>query len=104
MSMRLTVFIVSPALLFVCSRFEPSRITAPAAAVLGEVSYALYAVHLPIAHAFQLVARKTGLPMWQVAVPYIAVALALAWFCARYFDVPLRAMLNRKFRPRYQTG
>lgn len=91
------VFVVSPALLFACSRIEPSRIAAPAAALLGEVSFALYAVHLPVAHAFQLVARKSGLPMWQVAVPYLAVALALAWICARYLDLPLRKLLTRRF-------
>lgn len=91
------ILIVSPALLFVCSRFEPSRIATPAAAVLGEVSYALYAVHLPVAHAFQLAARKTGLPNWQLALPYLAAALGLAWFCARYLDEPLRAALNRRF-------
>ena len=91
------VLLISPALLVVCSRIEPPHFTAPAAAVLGEVSFALYAVHLPLAHAFQSAARVTGLPLWLVAVPYLGAALALAWACARWLDVPLRAALTRRF-------
>ncbi len=93
----LAVFVVSPILLFACSRIEPSQIAVPAAAMLGEISYALYAVHLPVVHAFQFVARKTGLPMWAVAMPYLTVALGVAWVCTRFLDLPIRRMLKLRW-------
>lgn len=93
----MAVFVISPTLLFACSRIEPLAMAIPAAAMLGEVSYALYAVHPPVVYAAQFVARRLDLSLRDLVVPYVAVALALAWVCTRFLDPPMRRMLNREF-------
>lgn len=91
----------SPVLVFAGSRAEPHRWLVPSATRAGDLSYALYAIHLPIAHAFQLAARKAELSNFAVAPFYLAVSLTLAWLCVRWVDVPLRQILGRRLaRPK----
>ena len=91
------ILVLSPLLVIAGSRIEPYRVLVPAAALVGDLSYALYAVHLPLAHASQFAARKAGISNFAIAPVYIAGALALAWICVRWADLPLRRMLSRKF-------
>lgn len=86
----------SPVLVFAGSRVEPHRLLVPAAILAGDLSYALYAIHLPIAHAFQFAARKAGFSNFAIAPVYMAISLTLAWLCVRWVDLPLRRILGRK--------
>ena len=73
------ILLFSPVLVFGGSKIEPHRLLVPAAALAGELSYAPYAIHVPIAHACQFAARKAGLSNFAIAPAYLLVSLALAW-------------------------
>ncbi|MBC2666612.1 acyltransferase family protein [Novosphingobium flavum] len=92
------VLLAAPALLFFGSRFEPGRIGSRIAALLGDASFALYAIHSPVAHAFQWLERKTGLASALLAIPYILLSITLAVACVRWFDQPVRLALRRATR------
>ncbi|WP_428332396.1 hypothetical protein [Novosphingobium sp.] len=66
-------------------------------AVLGEISYPLYAVNQPLARWLNYFAGRYATINPQV---YIVVALALvtaiAFGISRLYDIPVRAMLQRK--------
>ncbi|MDP9057803.1 MAG: acyltransferase [Pseudomonadota bacterium] len=91
----LVVALLSPLLVVMGSRFQPSAFLAPAATLTGEISYALYAVHLPVAHTFQFLGKKTGLAPATLALPYLLAALSLAWLSVKFIDKPMRSALTR---------
>jgi peptidoglycan/LPS O-acetylase OafA/YrhL len=90
------VMIVAPVVLLLGSRGEPHPALARPATFIGEMSFALYAVHQPIAHGAQMVARKLGVGTGWIAVPFVAVALLVAWGCVVWIDMPLRRWLGRR--------
>jgi peptidoglycan/LPS O-acetylase OafA/YrhL len=69
---------------------------------LGEMSYPLYLLHIPLflplyGHAFQhLLARHPG---WKhFALPIVlAVFVMIAWWVARYYDRPVRRLLTGRY-------
>ena len=89
------ILFLSPLIVYAGSKFEPPRKLIPAAALIGDMSYALYAIHIPVAHACQFVARKAGLSNMAVAPAYLLTALCLSWLCVRWIDLPLRRGLRR---------
>jgi peptidoglycan/LPS O-acetylase OafA/YrhL len=89
------VFIASPLLILAGSRFEPGRLFAPAARFVGDVSFALYATHLPVAMAFLGLERRLHTPEGALAPLFLATALALAAACNRWVDKPARRSLSR---------
>ena len=91
------ILVLSLLLVIAGSRIEPYRVLVPAAALVGDLSYALYAVHLPLAHASQFAARKACISNFAIALVYLAGALVSAWICVRWADLPLRRMLSQKF-------
>ena len=95
------ILFFSPILVFIGSRIEPHRMLVSAAAKSGDLSYALYAIHIPIAHACQFVAKKAGISNFAIAPVYMLISITLAWLCVKWVDLPVRQMLNRKLvRPR----
>lgn len=72
---------------------------------LGDVSYPLYAIHLPLLGLLRLgYSALTGAPyegFWPLPVALAAAALATlaAFAVARFFDAPVRRWLGRKLAP-----
>ncbi len=94
----LVVVIASPILLLAASRIEPQAWIAPAAVFCGEASFALYALHSPLAHAFQFIARKVGVSSTVIAPAYLATALLTAWLVTRWIDVPVRHWVSKRWK------
>lgn len=71
--------------------------------VLGELSYPVYAIHVPI---YQIVQfgwnRAQGLPLssnmpWTASLAITGGVLILAWLLARWWDAPLRRRMSAEF-------
>jgi peptidoglycan/LPS O-acetylase OafA/YrhL len=96
------ILVFSPVLVYVGSRFEPVRFAAPGAAFVGEVSYALYAVHWSFIEPMRAAIRHMGLMPIPAAALFLAIMLVAAWAAVRWYDLPLRrkltAMLRREAR------
>ncbi|MDO6414879.1 acyltransferase [Sphingomonas sp. BIUV-7] len=64
---------------------------------LGDMSYALYAIHVPLVLFFGTLARRQA---WQPGIPLtivlISLLAALALLVVRVYDEPLRAWINRR--------
>jgi peptidoglycan/LPS O-acetylase OafA/YrhL len=94
------VLLVSPLLVWMGTKIEPSRTLAIPAAFVGEVSFALYAVHSPLTHAFQFFARKLHVSNLVIAPAFLLAALLLAWLSVRLIDLPARKALTNAFLKR----
>lgn len=87
-----------PLIILSSARWEPPRWAAGAFLALGEVSYALYTVHYPIAELLHRAAsvlhlREAG---WGPAlIPLgLATSLVAAWIATRFLDKPIRTELS----------
>jgi peptidoglycan/LPS O-acetylase OafA/YrhL len=96
------ILFFSPLLVFLGSRVEPVRFAAPAAAFVGEVSFALYAVHWAFIEPMRTIVRHIGLQPVPAAALFLTVMLIAAWAAVRWYDLPLRrrltALLHRDAR------
>ncbi|MBB4859095.1 peptidoglycan/LPS O-acetylase OafA/YrhL [Novosphingobium chloroacetimidivorans] len=96
------ILVFSPVLVYLGSRTEPVRFAAPAAAFVGEVSYALYAVHWSFIEPMRAAVRYLRISPLPAATLFLAIMLTAAWAAVRWYDLPLRrrltAMLRREAR------
>ena len=93
------VLVVLPVLVWLGARYEmPVSGLGP---LLGDTSYPLYAIHFPILQivSFALVTRLHA-PAVIVALVFVPSAFFLARLASRYFDVPVRVWLSRKYHLR----
>ncbi len=89
------IFVVLPLLLAISTRVEPLPALARLAAFMGDISYALYAVHRPIAQAALFVARRHDLSPLSVMLPFLAVSIAASALLVHFWDKPVRKRLSR---------
>lgn len=88
--------VVAPVLLWIGASCNPPARLEGTSALLGDVSYAVYAIHFPLMWMFGYAARKAG---WgaSIWVPACVVfILVLAWASDRVWDRPIRAWLGRR--------
>jgi peptidoglycan/LPS O-acetylase OafA/YrhL len=86
--------LVSPLLVWLGSRGEPSRVLMPVAWFLGEVSYAVYAVHWALMEPLRYFKDDLGWNEVLMGAVYLAACVGLGWLCVRFVDIPLRRRLN----------
>jgi peptidoglycan/LPS O-acetylase OafA/YrhL len=89
------VFILFPALLATGIRFDLPRTAAPLFGFLGNVSFAVYAIHGPLILFVYKLNELLGLGRWSSIGVFLAVLLILSHLVSRFFDVPLRASVIR---------
>ncbi|HYD24004.1 MAG TPA: acyltransferase [Croceibacterium sp.] len=94
----LTILAVMPAFVAAGSRIEPPPALRPVARWAGDMSFALYAVHAPIAQSLALATARLDWPLWLGALLYLAVALMVATLVTELVDKPLRAFVARRRR------
>ncbi|MGO7049268.1 acyltransferase family protein [Rhizobium johnstonii] len=77
----------------------PQSVQRPFAAYLGQLSYPLYIVHLPVIQLGDQFQNLTDgvIPLSVTVGGTFLVAVGVAHFLDVYFDAPLRAYLGRKF-------
>lgn len=79
----LFVVLIAPALVIVGARLEPPAWTRRAAAFTGEMSFAVYAIHYPIAQIFHAVMRQMGWTSPAFAAVFLTLVLVASWVLVR---------------------
>ena len=92
------VLVVSPALVANGARVEPPPQIAAAARLLGEISYPLYAIHMPLIFMTGFVAGKLAISAQIWAPLYCVGVVAGALLLSRVYDQPVRAWLGARLR------
>ena len=67
---------------------------------LGDISYPLYIVHFPLLYTCFAYAKRNNLPFCETIPTVLALVfacIALAWICLKFYDVPVRRWLQRRF-------
>lgn len=91
-----TVLLVFPAVMAVGITHEiPSRI-APLFSFLGDISYAVYAVHKPLVVVFAMIAPRIGAQGVTATVLFLTGIVVIATAVAYLFDVPARRWLRKQ--------
>ena len=70
---------------------------------LGDLSYPLYMVHYPLFYLYYNYigfdgngVSKSFSEAWPTALLTVTASLLLAWFCMKFYDIPLRRRLSRE--------
>lgn len=98
------ILVGSPLLLWAGSRVQLPGFFLIPASFIGELSYALYAVHWPMIEPLRdLRDRFAVSPVFADPI-FIAAMLALAWVAVRGFDIPLRRRLSAAFQQKHSVA
>jgi peptidoglycan/LPS O-acetylase OafA/YrhL len=90
----LIVAAIFPALITIGAKASPRGRLAAGCTALGDASYALYVLHVPMVRMANGAMIGLGLePSWWVAIPFLAIATGISWLAFRYFDGPVRRMI-----------
>lgn len=75
------------------------RVTSRICKFLGDISYPLYMVHYPFIYLYYAWVKNENLTFGQSlpgAAALVAGSVALAWFCLRFYDEPVRRFLSKR--------
>ncbi|MFA6113571.1 MAG: acyltransferase [Sphingomonas sp.] len=89
---------LSPLIVFLASTMEPPPAFRRAFALLGELSFPLYAIHMPVIAAGIVVTRYLHIPPFAAGVIVLAAALTAAWVAGKV-DFRIRVYLARSVAP-----
>jgi peptidoglycan/LPS O-acetylase OafA/YrhL len=107
----LVIAIVYPLIIIVAMKTTVAPRHGRLLALMGAVSYPVYAIHMPLFLWLARLQRRTAIrfpvsPYWWIAVAVLLSVLA-AWLVHRIYDVPLRealTMMRRKHRALVYAG
>lgn len=77
-----------------------SGLSAQICGFLGAISYPLYIIHYPFVYLYTAWVADGKVPVaqgWPTAVATLAACLLLAWMCLKFYDIPVRQWLTRKY-------
>lgn len=97
------VLLVFPPLVLAAANIRLKERTGALAAFAGEVSYPLYAIHMPLLIAWK---ARFGFATAGFAVEWVSASIVIfvvAFAAARLYDDPLRRLLNRWLDSRFQA-
>lgn len=87
--------VLFPILLATGVSLELPRVAAPPFAFLGDVSFAVYAIHDPVIPFIIKLTTILDLGPWPAMLLFLAVLLALSHIVSRWYDAPVRAAITR---------
>lgn len=90
----LSVFLVFPLLMLAGIVLEPPALVRPLFQFLGDISYALYAIHAPLMAFLAYGLARTPLPPVAQAAVYVGIVILASWLCVKYFDKPVRRLIG----------
>ena len=67
---------------------------------LGDISYPLYIVHYPFIYTYYAWVKNNNLAFSQTIPQALALVfgcIALAWLCLKFYDMPVRRWLQKRF-------
>ena len=98
------VVVLSPLLVMLGSRTEPTGRGVAVAAKLAAISYPLYAIHRPIQLLTEQLSGAAGVSTRIAAIVALVAVVPLSWWMAEYYDEPVRAWLRRALRDRREQS
>lgn len=95
------VTIVFPVIVYLALWFEPAGLMARLFRFLGGISFALYAIHDPIANSITYYSKEVAGTPVQTFAPYGGVILILSlvacsWILDKVYDAPVRRALTKR--------
>lgn len=90
------ILVLFPLIIFAGSRVEPPNWLSGPFVFLGDISYALYASHWPIAVMAIAVAKRLDVSYLTILPFYLAINVAVAFTLTKFWDVPIRSYVNRR--------
>ena len=92
--------LIFPALLLVGIGFDLPRWMRPPLALLGDISYAVYAIHWPLRAGFAMVAGRLHLGAPAATALFLGAVMLMGFGITHWLDRPLRRWLSRRLAPR----
>ena len=97
----LNSFFLTPLMCFVIwaaaqKRSYLSFLENPILILLGEASYSLYILHVPLRDWTTIVSKKISLPPISMMVIYVVAMPLLSIYCFRLLEVPMREVIRRR--------
>lgn len=64
---------------------------------LGDISFGVFMLHIPLLYAFRIVAAKAGFvpETWMMLAAVLTASIAAAWLVSRYFERPITRRLRK---------
>jgi peptidoglycan/LPS O-acetylase OafA/YrhL len=97
------VLIVFPVTLWFAAAWQPEGLVATACRALGDLSYPLYVLHLPVIYVVAKALRETPhTPLAEAAVWFVVASglVVASWWVARLADLPAQAFLRQRLTRR----
>lgn len=100
------VFVAAPVVVVLGAQCKTPRSLCSSYEFVGEASYALYALHVPLlAICLPLLKQKVGIELdVRVGAVVLAVFVVGAFFVTRWYDAPVRRLLKAWSTRRYGDG
>lgn len=96
------IMFLFPCIVYFSAAHTPNISTQKICIFLGNLSYPLYAVHYPVMYLLYhyMIQQKayTIQAVWPQALCAIGISILLAWLLFRFYDLPLRRFLAKRYR------
>lgn len=107
----LVIVLVFPLVVYLgASGAVKSGLSARVCTFLGDISYPIYIIHYPFIYTYTAWVQDNKIPLaqgWPIALATLVACVLLAFICLKFYDVPVRQWLSRKYtksRLTSQTG